>query len=120
MSDPIFSKDEQMRLLIDGKWHESIMKLHPEIAHASHAVRYLTVRRADVLEYFKRNPALARMHLEKWEAYKPQHDVFAVWHENGAYKVAIMDHGTPRDVTVFKSMEEAVANHFCLVCAIPL
>lgn len=119
MTKSYFSKDEQMELLIRQEWSAAIMKLHPEIKHRELTFKYLSVTPEDVLSYFKKNPAMARAHLEKWEALRPTHDVAVVWHDNGIYKVAMMDHGEPCDITEHKTMAEAVAEHFCLVCLIP-
>lgn len=122
MNKNIFSKNEQAALLLDGRWVQEVMKRMPDITDAVDALEPLTIAMSDVLAYARKNPVTAEKYFERLKLDDPSrmHDIFGIWKSEGLYKVAWMDHGTPRSLSTHHAVEEAVAKHISLVVGLPL
>src|SRR6266496_5479139 len=67
---------------------------------------YLTVTRADLLEYFTNHPGAASAYFASiWK--EPTHEAIMIQANECGYAVWISDHGIPRDVRSFATLEDA-------------
>lgn len=121
MKNEAFSKESQAELLLKGEWHIAAQARYPEAWCAALTLQYLTITGAEIAEYAEKNPALAERYLERMEThdFSNLHDVSVIWRSDGVYKVAVIDHGTPRGVTMHSSIARAVAEHVSLLHGLP-
>ncbi|MBI2788844.1 MAG: hypothetical protein HYX59_09200 [Elusimicrobia bacterium] len=115
-----FGKDRQAELLLKGEWHLAAQQRFPEAVHASLTLQYLTISRAELAAYAEKNPVLAEEYFERMQTRDSSklHDVCVIWRSDGVFKVAMVDHGTPRGVTAYAFVSQAVADHISTVCSL--
>ena len=104
------SKNEQLIGLLTGIWSPEADLAFRNSSHRD----LMTVKRADILDYLRRNPETSLAYLKRWEAIRPAVDINAVWSEGDGYKVAWLPRdGKPWAVQEFRDMNEAIAEHVC-------
>ena len=72
--------------------------------------RYLTVTKHDFLDYFKEHPAAALSYFRAVPQ-EPVHESIMLQTSAAGYVLWVSDHGVPRGVKTFSSLEDAVAEH---------
>lgn len=105
----------QIKGLLTGDWPEEAKGFAESVTVKP------TVKKADVLKYLKENPRAAQEYLDRWKDTRPGKtgDIFGIWEERAAYKVAWLTwQGHAHDTEEFRDLAEAVAEHVCCLSGI--
>ncbi|HXT01061.1 MAG TPA: hypothetical protein VN915_10325 [Elusimicrobiota bacterium] len=110
--------DEQIHSLLTRTFVQKIGEYVPNPLDTDY-MRYFSVTGTKVAAYLEKHPEEAKSYFARWSQVKTTHDVPKIWREGTNYRVAWLDHGMPRDLEDFATLEKAVAAHVTLEFGLP-
>jgi hypothetical protein len=103
-------EEEQLKAMVDGTIYDLLAEYIANPRNVDFR-KFITVKRARLIEFLQTNPGLTDTFFKKCSAYKPLHDAQRIFERGSQYCVSAMDRGRERDVTCFKTLPEAVAEY---------